>query len=141
MSNLKLLTIEDIANADDLQTKIVDVPAWGGSVEVRELTKQAQIECRQIATDEEGVLDVDKLELSLLCFAITKPALTKDHIEILKTKNSHVVDEILEHVYSLNSMDKEAIANTRAEFREEPGFVDGAEDSGNVGDVAAADEA
>lgn len=137
MSNI--LTIDQIVNADDLQTKIVDVPAWGGSVKVRELTKQAQIQCRNMATNDEGVLDVDKLELALLCFAIIEPALTAEHIEILKTKNSHVIDEILDNVYNLNSMDKEAIAKTRAEFREEPGQLDGVKDIGNAGDVEAAD--
>lgn len=39
---MKRLTINDILNKDDVKTKIIEIPEWDGSVEIRSMTGEAR---------------------------------------------------------------------------------------------------
>lgn len=132
----EFLTIEQIVNANDLNSKVVPVPEWGGSVKIQELTKAKQDEVRQMALIDGEVNDV-LLECGIVAAAIVEPAMTGDHVAILQQKNADVVDRIMHEVFMLNAMDKEAIARARDEFPEESGEVADALPGGEAGDDGA----
>lgn len=147
MTEAKMLTVDDIANVDDLPTKLVDIPAWGGSVRIKMLTKQQQYRVRTDAIDpDDGSLDECKLELGIIVASVVEPDLTPAHVAMLAQKNGEVVDQLLGEVYDLSSLDSEAVARARAEFQEGLDEVDGvppsgdAVDDGTPAEVGAVDE-
>lgn len=137
---MAFLTIEQIANADDLPTKVIPVPAWGGDIEIRMLTKAEQDTVRREAVVD-GVIDEMRVELGILAKAIVKPELGIEHIQMLSQKNADVVDDILAEVFSMNAISKEAVAHQRAEFHQGSDEVAGVPHSGEAGDDQAADAA
>ena len=137
---MAILSIEQIAQADDLPTKLVEVPEWGGEVKIRSLTKQQQADVRSKAiVDEMGTIDDTKLELGILIEAIMEPKLTYDHLNLLRSKNADVVDRILGEVFILNALDKGAIDRKVETFQDELAGVDGDAPREDVGDVATPD--
>lgn len=51
---MKMLTKDQILAAHDLETKVVDVPAWGGSVTVSELSANSRAAWEELAFDDDG---------------------------------------------------------------------------------------
>jgi hypothetical protein len=132
-----ILTIDQIMNADDLRSKVLDVPEWGGSIKISQITKAKQNEIRLSATID-GEIDDLLLECGIVAAAIVEPELSLDHVAMLQQKNADVVDTIMHEVFLLNAMDKEAIARARDEFQDESGEVDGVLPGGETGDDGAA---
>lgn len=128
-----MLTIDQIMNADDLPTKVVPVPAWGGAVKIRMLTKAQQYQVRKTAIVD-GEFNDQQMEMGLLVESIIEPQMSRDHMQMLANKNADVVDEILAEVFSLSAMDKEAVANARDEFPGGSDEVDGVSPGGEAGD-------
>lgn len=136
------LTIEGIANVDDLPTKVIPVPAWGGSVTIKMLTKSQQHTIRVAARDDKtGMIDEQELELGILVASVIQPDLQMEHIPILLQKNGDVVDELLNEVFSMSAIDKKAVGKAAAEFQDGPGEVDGVLPGGEAGDDGEATEA
>ena len=50
----KILTVEDILTAPDIQEKVVEVPEWGGAVKIKSFTKARQLQLRSQAVDTKG---------------------------------------------------------------------------------------
>lgn len=138
MSNI--LSLEQIMNADDLPSKIVEVPAWGGSIRIKQLTKAQQHEIRTTAVVD-GVLNDQMLEMGILVASIVEPNLTREHMEMLANKNADVIDEVLAEVFTLSALDKEAISRAREEFPDGQGEVDGVPSGEVTGDDGAEAEA
>lgn len=131
VTELPMLTLEDIQNTDDLPTKLIPVPAWGGQLKIRMLTKSEQQLARNNAIAD-GVLDEMKLELGIVAIAIVEPNLSLEHIQILCNKNADVVDEILAEVFMLSAIDKKAVSRARDEFQEGLREVDGVSPGGEA---------
>lgn len=142
---MAILTIDQISDADDLQTKIVPIPAWGGEVEIRELTKKKQRDIRIAATDAEtGVVDDHLVEMGIVIEAIIDPPMNMGHLAMLEQKNADCIDEVLVEVYKLGGTNKGAVAASRDEFPEGRGEVDDVlpgEGAGDDGEAAAAGDA
>jgi hypothetical protein len=103
-----VLSFEDIAAVDDIKTEVVDVPAWGGGVKVRALTRGQQHDIRAKATDRRtGNLDEQKSELLLLQAGISEPSMTLDQVKALNNKSAAAVSIILLAIMQLNGMDAE----------------------------------
>ena len=130
---MAILTIDQIMNSDDLPSKVIPVPAWGGDLKIRQLTKAQQHQIRATAMVE-GEVDDHQLEMGILVAAIVEPEMTRDHMVMLANKNADVIDEILAEVFTLSALDKEAIARARDEFPEGQDEVDGASPSDEAGD-------
>lgn len=60
---------EQILNANDIETQMVEVEQWGVTVEVRSLDGRSRAALIQAATNAEGSVDLEKLypELVMLC--------------------------------------------------------------------------
>ena len=127
------ITVDQIMNADDLLTRTIPVPEWGGDVEIKQLTKAQQTEIRTAAI-KDGVVDEQMMELGIIATSMINPNLTLEHVQILANKNSEVIDRVLGEVFLLSSMDKEALARAREDFQEGPDEVDGIPSGGEAGD-------
>lgn len=133
---MSILSVEQIAAADDLPRKVVEVPQWGGNVCIQGLTKQQQLDIRRRA-ETDGVVNEYLVELELLAESIVEPNLTATHIDMLRNKSADALDVILNEIYVLSSLDEEAVARKRVEFQEESESVDGtlhSEDAENDGE-------
>jgi len=136
---MTILTLDQIAKADDLPTKTVFVPQWDGSVVIRALTKQQQMDI-YAASEVNGLADEALTQLNLLVESIVEPSLSRDNIGLLQSKSADALDVILGEIFILGAMDQEAVARKRMEFQDESGVVDGVllgEDVENVSETVA----
>ena len=60
---------ETILNADDLDSKMVELPQWGVTVEVRSLDGRSRARLLSSAAKEDGTVDLERLypEMVILC--------------------------------------------------------------------------
>lgn len=92
----KMLTIEDILLAPDLESKEVAVPEWGGTVKVKGMTKREQQQMRKSTTDPlTGQIDSDRLEVAMLAHCLAEPLVTLEQAEQLLQKSATAVDRVL----------------------------------------------
>ncbi|MBS3885620.1 MAG: hypothetical protein KGZ56_01025 [Dethiobacter sp.] len=92
----KMLTIEDILLAPDLESKEVAVPEWGGTVKVKGMTKREQQQMRKSTTDPQtGQIDSDRLEAAMLAHCLADPVVTIEQAEQLMQKSATAVDRVL----------------------------------------------
>jgi len=92
----KMLTIEDILLAPDLESKEVAVPEWGGTVKVKGMTKREQQQMRKSTTDPQtGQIDSDMLEAAMLAHCLADPVVTVEQAEQLMQKSATAVDRVL----------------------------------------------
>lgn len=115
----RILTADEIMDADDRPTKIVPVPEWGEGVgvKIQALSKQQQIDCKK-ASRVGNMIDEDLFDLHLFGAAVVEPKLTQAQVEGLRAKNSHAIDRVIGEIVSLSGMDAEAIALVEKMFRD-----------------------
>lgn len=60
---------EQILNADDIETELVEVPAWGVTIEVRSMDGRSRTRLLKSAADNDGVVDMERMypEMVILC--------------------------------------------------------------------------
>lgn len=112
----RLLTLEHILAASDLEQREVEVPEWGGSVRVKGMSKRDQQALRRAATVG-GVMDPDRLELLLLVHGLAEPALTVEQAEQLAGKSAAGFDRVLKEIMALNGMTEQAQTEALRTFR------------------------
>lgn len=115
---VRILSIDEIEQVDDLPEKIVAIPEWGEGVgvKIKALTKQQQIDIRKQATVN-GTVDADEADLLAIVTSVVEPELTREQVGVLKTKNANAIDRISVELAQLNGMDKEALDALEAAFR------------------------
>jgi len=115
----KILTLEDILAADDLETRIVDLPEWGGAVKVRALSRGDIKRAYREGTDRKsGEINVDEVEKRLVCWATVKPVINMGDFAKLAEKNAGPVARIIDAVLGLSGVDKAALERARESFRD-----------------------
>lgn len=100
------LNLDAIFAAPDLSTDTVDVPEWGGKVEVQGLTKAQQLAVRKKAV-KGGVIDEGKMEGLMIVQGVTNPKLEEQHIGELFKKASGPLDRILKKIMDLSGMSED----------------------------------
>lgn len=60
---------DQILNADDIDSELVEIPAWGVTVEVRSMDGRARTRLLKSTTDGNGDVDMEKVypEMVILC--------------------------------------------------------------------------
>lgn len=111
------LTLEQIWEADDLKHETVDVPEWGGTIEIKPLTKGEHQECRRKSI-KRGEVDPDLLELNLLCAGVVDPKLTQEDGERLKRKNAGTIERLLRDILRISGLDQNAVSEADRRFRD-----------------------
>jgi len=116
-SELRILTVEEILAAPDIHDEEVDCPEWGGKVVVRGFTKAKQQQLRREAVDDEGELDMEKMEMLIFTNGVVEPPLNAEQVELLKEKSAAVIDRILERIMDLSGMTEAVNKEAQKSFR------------------------
>lgn len=109
--HLPRLTLDDIVAAQDLAEDTIDVPEWGGSLLVRAMTKQRQIEIRDEGAGEKGLV-----ELLMFTACVIEPPFTSADVAILRGKSAAVFDRVMRRILELNGANAGAVEQAKARF-------------------------
>ena len=125
MSALKFLTAADILNAKDLREKVIEVPEWGGSVTLRELTANdrdwLQASMVTDADDVKGAITIENeggtklaitgFQTKLVALSIVdesgKRLFNNDQIKDLADKSGIVLTRIASECVTFNKMEND----------------------------------
>ena len=113
----RILSVEDILTAPDIEEKVVEVPEWGGAVKIRSFTKQRQMQLRQQSMKGEE-LDSEAMELLMFIEGVVEPEFSVSHIELLKGKSATAMDRVLQAILTLGGLTPEAQKEMERDFRE-----------------------
>lgn len=108
----KYLSRDDVLNVPDVQVEEVDVPEWGGTVLVREMTT-AEVENMSVrASSRDGKLSVEgitgmRAQVVGWCLVDENgsPLLDKEDIEELNKRSNKVIDRLFTKIMSLTGID------------------------------------
>jgi len=105
------LSKEQIIAVKDIKTKVVDVPEWGGSVIIREMSGKVReefemfVQERRSADDSLNLRGMRTLVLSQTLVDEEGNALfTKDDMSMLGEKNAAVIDRLFTVAMELNKI-------------------------------------
>ena len=98
----KVLTLDDILRAADVQEKELFIEEWGGSVKIKNLTKEAELKIRKKATDKDGNLDEATFEILLLVECLVEPKITEEDAKKLLERSASAVNKILMAIIELS---------------------------------------
>ena len=107
---MKKLSKDDIFKADDLPTKDMDIPEWGGMLTVRTLTgtERDQFESAFVNQDK---IDIRGLKTRLIQLTVLNgdgnPMFTKADLLQLNGKSASVIDRIFQVSQRLSGLTKE----------------------------------
>lgn len=99
-----LLTIDEILQADDLKRDVVDVPEWGGSVEVRELTAAERNRIGAMMIDAKGNQTMERVDRVQVLAATFGLGLSEDKADAIGAKSGEAVQRIADKVMEISGM-------------------------------------
>jgi hypothetical protein len=110
-AQLRIITLEELAAVQDVETELVPVPEWGerAAVKIRGLTKAAQNRVRAKAilkgrNGQQDQVDQDKLDMYMLLEGMVEPALAPKDFDLLRRRQAGVIDRILLAICRLSGM-------------------------------------
>jgi hypothetical protein len=112
---MSLLTKAAILAANDLPTRDVAVPEWGGSVRIRSMTAEERdaFEAAQIAAKTDGFVVVPNLRARYVSSCIVgedgQPLFSEGEIGALGRKSAAALDRVFSAIAELNKLDPNAI--------------------------------
>lgn len=111
---MALLNRNQILEAKDIKTEIVDVPEWGGSVMVKLLTGTERDQLEASVIDDKGKFKKDNVRAKLVLKCAVdeegKPLFQPADLEAIGSKSSSALDRIFSAAQKLNRMGAEDIA-------------------------------
>lgn len=110
----RILTFDEIEASEDLEQRSVAVPAWGGSVVVRGLSRAEFLRLKQGATDKvTGQLIESRFEQALLKAALVQPKVDDQQVAKLYAKNVGNVGLVVKAILAELGVNQEAAAADR----------------------------
>ena len=107
---MKKLSKDDIFKADDLPTKDMDIPEWGGMLTVRTLTGTERDEFENAFVNQDKI-NIRGLKARLIQLTVVngdgQPMFTKADLQKLNSKSASVIDRIFEVSQHLSGLTKE----------------------------------
>lgn len=105
----KVLTLDDIVSADDLDEEPIWIEKWQGNVVIRSITKREFDHMRRQARrkDARGKVN-DILERELICNGVVKPRISAADYERLQEKSPGPLVEILNAIYKKSGLERES---------------------------------
>ena len=103
------LTKEAIVTAQDIITQEVDVPEWGGVVEVRRLSAYERMAFRNTVISKAGDdvnVDTQRAQILLVAMAMSDPVMSEDE---LGAKAAVALDRVYRVAADLNGMTDKAV--------------------------------
>lgn len=108
-----MLTKDQILAALDLKTEAVEVPEWGGPVNIRSMTGLERDSFTSALRDDKGVVSMDNYRAKLLVVCIVgedgKALFTPDDLTALGGKSSAAIDRVFVVAERLNYMGGDAV--------------------------------
>jgi len=91
------LTLQDIQSNVDYKKKIVDMPEWGGEIEIRTLSVKQEMELQAIKSNNDLVF-----QLIMMCCINEDGSPLFDDVELLKQKHSEGILHLYNEIMALN---------------------------------------
>lgn len=110
------LTREQILGADDLRTKAVDVPEWGGPVRIRELSARESADWVARSNDpdvpqaERGLVTISLMLVLSVIDGEGKRIFTDEDIAALQAKNPEAIRRVFDACLAFNGATAEELA-------------------------------
>jgi len=114
----RVLTLDEILHAGDLETLTVPVPEWDGAVVIQSMTKAVQQDLRRKAMNGKD-LDNDRFEMLLFIQSVIEPTMGEEHYEALRQKSATAIDRVNKAILNLNGISPEAQKEADRSFRDE----------------------
>lgn len=112
----KILSLDEIVEADDRKTETVKVPEWGGAVKIRALSRRQVVEALEQCTERNSDVDGVKLQMLLLIRGLIEPQVTEDRLEQLNSKHAEPINRIVDRVKAISGMGEDADQAADARF-------------------------
>lgn len=123
---MALLNREAILAANDLPTKDVPVPQWGGSVRVRSLTgaERDQFELDVLTARRDGKISPGNIRARYVAMCVVGEdganLFTADDVEALGRKSATVLDKIYQEVLQFNALTEDDVDELAGNFEPAP---------------------
>lgn len=123
---MALLTRDDIFNADDRKSEVVNVPEWGGEVMVRTLSgkERDQYEAGTIKTNKQGKQEQNfenfRARLIALCVVDEKGVrlFSERDVAALGNKSAAALQRVYDKCQELNAISDADVEELTADFSE-----------------------
>jgi hypothetical protein len=99
----KILSFDEIEAVDDRPVETIDVPEWGGAVQIRKLSKAQVTEATKAAKTADG-MDAAKWIDHLVCLSLVAPVIVPEQLPTLREKSNTAVERIHSKVMELNGI-------------------------------------
>lgn len=122
MENAKILTREDILEADDINLEKVEVPEWGGMVYLKPLSgiKRDRLENAAHKRNKKGVMDVQNLKVQFVIASTVdsdgNQIFTPSDAKELNLKNARPIDALFQIVQRLSGLSDEDVEELVGNF-------------------------
>lgn len=115
IEKLKILTVEEVLTAQDIEEKIVPVPQWGGAVVIRGLTQKQSAGLRRQAQRQNPVtkqleMDNEVLEQLLFIEGVVQPKFSITDYGKLQDKSMAAMTLVLKAVMEISGFGGDAVA-------------------------------
>jgi hypothetical protein len=133
----KILSKAEILAASDLDTVMVDVPEWGGSVIIRAMSglQRDLYETSLMEQQDDGTYKVntENMRSKLVCFTAVDEAgislFSGDDLALLAAKSAAVLERLFDAAQKINGLQKGAIEEAAKNSESDP---QGASPSGSL---------
>lgn len=112
----KILTLDDIKEAEDVTERTIPVPQWNGSVVVRSITKRQMRVIKSESRDKDGELQEDEIEKQVFIHGLVSPTVTEADYEMFLDKSSAAVDTITKAILAQSGATEEAVTQKEKTF-------------------------
>lgn len=113
---LTLLSREALLAAPDIDTEVVEVSEWGGSVTIQTMTVEQRDAMLKYGRSADGKMDTTALTVGMLVYGLKEPKLTADDAQALRQKSSKVVERVVKQIMAFNGMTEEGAKKTEDTF-------------------------
>ena len=110
---MKILSRDEILNAKDLQTEVVFVKEWGGSVSVQSLSGKKRSKIMDSCMNDKGKMDTNKLYPALMVGGCIDPEFKPADAEALNEKNSGALETICSKIMKLSGISKDDVEEAK----------------------------
>jgi len=108
-----ILTRDQIMQAADLPTEVVEVQEWGGAVVIQGVDLATGMSLLKQMEDKDGKIDTEKSALLAIVYGVREPKFTADDMEWLRGKSLGAVTKVTRAWMKLCGFDAAALPEAR----------------------------
>jgi hypothetical protein len=113
---MRVLSLDQIVDIQDLDQETLYIPEWGGSVVIRGLGYSEWMDLRGSSMIA-GEVDELLLTKGLIAQAMVEPTVSPEQADLLMGKSSAAVNRLIGAIFNLSNLGEEAVAQAEAMFR------------------------